>query len=1132
MTEYTVTAATLLSDLQQAMTLTDVRATYRELGRILRLVADQQTEFAALHLNSLYAKVDYLAREHHIDAALMHGVHDARVRIRRLLTYSNDELQECRLYDCRSIALFVSVLHQEPIPPALAAQLPPDGRRRAVDSSVVADYFRLYLTRWDDQYLYGRCEELPDVEEVKVGYFFRSQSLMGNWSHLRPLLYPDAQLNVVRPRLYNGIYYPELLILDPDYLVDITQICACIKEYCISPVQHLLSQLSPSEDTVHTMLGSLAGQLLDEEVHSGSCPKPYNQSYAEFVRANTFKALTTDIQTLRQEGAAQQQNIRRALCEGLAQQVGRYDARQVMLEPSFFSEMLGLQGRMDMLQLDYKVLLEQKSGKGAFVPGLPASAPPRQKEEHYVQVLLYQAILNYNFGIPNREIQTLLLYSKFTNGLIGVSPAPQLLYQAIILRNQLAGQARSCCHDGYRQLATLHPEHLRLRPVNDKFWSDYTEPQLHSVLDPIHQASPLEQAYFFRFLSFITLEHTLSKIGNQSKENSGFAAKWHDSLEEKYVAGNIYDQLQLLQPCPQHEGQVERLVFRFAPDRASEMSNFRVGDIVIAYPYPIGTEPDARRTMVFRGNITSITVSELTLELRAPQSHCHVFVRHDAEHYVWAVEHDFLESQSRSQYAGMLAFLQAPRERRDLLLFGREPRVNTHRQLRGHYGNFDELSLRVRQAEDFFLIIGPPGTGKTSYGMLNTLQEQLLEPDTNVLVTSFTNRAVDEICSKLVEQQIPFIRIGNSHSCSPEYKQYLLDEQLGQCSELTQMHRLIGSTRVIVGTTSSLSGHTALFTLKQFELAIIDEASQILEPHLMSLLAARHGEASAIRRFVMIGDHKQLPAVVQQRPFESAVNDPMLRAIGLTDCRLSLFERLLHRYHDNPRVVYMLRRQGRMHQDIADFPNQAFYQGRLQVVPLEHQVELLPATIELDNGIDCLLATRRIAFIATPLPEQIVSDKVNRIEAQMIAATAVRIYLQHQTDFDVNTTLGIIVPYRNQIATVRNAIDAYGYAPLHDITIDTVERYQGSQRDYILYGFTVQRPYQLNFLSNNTFEEEGCMIDRKLNVAMTRARRHLLLFGNPTVLAQNELFARLMQYVREREGYLEVEPADYIEGHF
>lgn len=1129
---YTVPASQLLSELYEALSLPNIRAVYHEFGRILRLVADQQTSFSALHLNSLYAKLDYLAREHQIDSSLMHGVHDARVRLRRLLTFTDAELQESRLFDFRAIALLISVLYQELVPQSLQELFPTSGQRRAIDSSIVADYFRLFVTRWDDNYLYGRCEDIPDVEEVKVCYYFRSQSLMGDWSHLRPLLYKEAQLNVVRPRLYNEVYYPELLIFNPDYLVDITSICSCFKEHSHSPQLHLLEQLSPTEDSSAILLGSFASQLLDEEVHSSSNPKSYAESYAQFIRANTFKALTADISTMREKGAAQQSNIHRALTEGLAQRVGRYDPQQVMLEPSFFSEMLGLQGRMDMLQLDYKVLLEQKSGKSAYVYGARDDDPPRQKEPHYVQVLLYQAILNYNFKIPNREIQSLLLYSKYVNGLIGVSAAPALLYEAIFVRNQMAAQAHACCRGGFRQLATLRPEQLRQRSVKDKFWNEYVAPGLHNVLDPIQQATPLEQAYFFRFLSFITLEHTLSKIGNQSKENSGFATKWHDSLEEKYVAGNIYDQLQLLDPDHEHQGSVEQLVFSFSPDRASEMSNFRLGDIVIAYPYPIGSEPDARRTMVFRGSITDITTSLLTIELRAPQSHSRVFLRHDAEHFVWAVEHDFFESSSRSQYAGMHAFLKAPRERRDLLLFQRQPRVDSTRQLRGHYGAFDDLSLRVRQADDFFLIIGPPGTGKTSYGMLNTLQEQLLEPDTNVLITSFTNRAVDEICSKLVEQKIPFVRVGNRHSCTSEYLPYLLDEQLGRMETLDDMRRFIQDTRVFVGTTTSLSSHTALFRLKQFHLAIIDEASQILEPHLMALLSARHNEQSAILRFVMIGDHKQLPAVVQQSTTESAVGEPILHAIGLKDCRLSLFERLLHRYHDDPHVVYMLRRQGRMHQDIADFPNRAFYQGLLQVVPLQHQLEPLSDMPGHEHGIDRLLMSRRVAFVATPLPNPIVSDKVNQIEAQMIAATAVRIYLMHREEFDVATTLGIIVPYRNQISTVRNAIDAYGYPLLHDITIDTVERYQGSQRDYILYGFTIQRSYQLNFLTNNSFEEDGCTIDRKLNVAMTRARKHLILYGNPELLALNELFARLIAYVREHNGYFEITPESFVSGAF
>jgi superfamily I DNA and/or RNA helicase len=150
----------------------------------------------------------------------------------------------------------------------------------------------------------------------------------------------------------------------------------------------------------------------------------------------------------------------------------------------------------------------------------------------------------------------------------------------------------------------------------------------------------------------------------------------------------------------------------------------------------------------------------------------------------------------------------------------------------------------------------------------------------------------------------------------------------------------------------------------------------------------------------------------------------------------------------------------------------------------------------------------------------------------MLAATVERIYLLHRQKFDTAKTVGVIVPYRNQISAVRNAIDAYGHPELHDITIDTVERFQGSQRDYILYGFTVQRTYQLNFLSNNTFEEDGMLIDRKLNVAMTRARKHLLMFGNPEVICEDPVFQKLVDYVKTKGYWIDVPAERYVAGGF
>ena len=227
----------------------------------------------------------------------------------------------------------------------------------------------------------------------------------------------------------------------------------------------------------------------------------------------------------------------------------------------------------------------------------------------------------------------------------------------------------------------------------------------------------------------------------------------------------------------------------------------------------------------------------------------------------------------------------------------------------------------------------------------------------------------------------------------------------------------------------------------------------------------------------------------------------------------------------------MLTRQGRMHRDIAEFPNYAFYGNRLEVVPLHHQT--LPIeTCHSQNGIEQMLRTRRIAFVAAQKPKAAASVKTNQVEAEMIAATVVQIYNICKDRFDESQTVGVIVPYRNQIATIRGAIDRYGIGVLHNITIDTVERYQGSQRDYIIYGFTVQQPYQLNFLTNNVFEEDGMVIDRKLNVAMTRARLHLVLVGNPDILRENYTFYNLLEFVKSKDGYVDVPTEQFCKGDF
>jgi superfamily I DNA and/or RNA helicase len=303
--------------------------------------------------------------------------------------------------------------------------------------------------------------------------------------------------------------------------------------------------------------------------------------------------------------------------------------------------------------------------------------------------------------------------------------------------------------------------------------------------------------------------------------------------------------------------------------------------------------------------------------------------------------------------------------------------------------------------------------------------------------------------------------------------------------------------RVYVGTVASFSSKTDLFKLKRFDVAIVDEATQILEPQLLWILSAKSSDGKdSVGKFILIGDHKQLPAVVLQSKEESEVYDERLRKIGLLNLKDSLFERLYrsHLSESDSVALDMLCRQGRMHPGVASFPNQAFYAGRLEPVGLPHQLEDISTPV---------------IFIPSQRDTDSLSGKTNRHEARMVADWAERIWNESPETFDAHATLGVITPYRSQIALIRKELQAKGIPALLDISVDTVERYQGSERDVIIYSFCVNQRHQLKFLPNLT-EENGVQIDRKLNVALTRARKRMIVMGVPEILRENPIYRSLL----------------------
>ena len=1099
-----------------------VRSRYEQMYQRLVMVLNDKTRELTIEFAGTFARLDYLCRqvqyrEQHPRA--YRQICAFRGRCTHLRQYTDDELNRLFQVDMRALCEFLAVMEGGVIPQELKPFFAVDYPEGEVRERI-ADCLRCLVDSMDDD---GMTLTGPLGETLRMPWtFFVDGQQTRSFQYLRTMMQTGSQLNLIRPWVEEEELRAEHVILEPDLLVDISTIASCFQACGASAWHYLFHLLDNEPRTSAQLLGNLAGQMLDEEVHRLGTDQPisYSESVSHFFADNALAVVTChDLLEPEQQNAfhaqarQQQQNLRQLVHRTFAED-RTIDLTKVVLEPSFYCEMLGLQGRMDLLQSDKHVLMEQKSGK------MDEYRHTHQKA-NFVQVLLYQAMLHFAYrdadGKPlrNDDIATYLLYSRYPDGLLKEAPAPRLLEEALQIRNQIAFlQSRISRGEARMFYSQLTPECLNTDHVTNRLWTDFVRPRLDETLQCLNNASPLEQDYFYRMLTFVAREHMLSKVGTPQKEASGFAALWNSTSVEKREAGDLLDHLIISQIAADNA----QITLAIARDDEGVLPNFRVGDIVVLYAYPSDAEPDARRDMVFRANIVSLSSSEVVVRLRAPQKNLSLF--HPEGSFSWALEHDFMESSYNGLYRGLYAFLQAPPERRNLLLAERAPRVDTSLSLKGDYGAFNDLVLRAKQAQDWFLLVGPPGTGKTSCGLVNILHEAMLEGQ-SVLLVSYTNRAVDEICSKLLGMQVPFVRIGSELSCAADYRPCLLSQQCRECRTAADIRQLIQSVSVVVGTTTAMTSNLSLFELKAFDLCVIDEASQILEPHLLPLLCARHGTIPAIRKFVMIGDHKQLPAVVQQSCTESEVRDPALRAIGLEDCRQSLFERLLRQCSaetNNSSLVYILTAQGRMHHDVAAYPNLHFYGNSLVEVPLKHQQRPIPYHSVSDDPDIQMLCTRRLSFIHVAKEQKkgvVVSDKVNEQEARRIARLVYacwQLYAEDGLTFRPSESVGVIVPYRHQISTIRKEIEQFGIPELLDISIDTVERYQGSQRDIIIYGFTVCRRYQLDFLTSARFEEDGCIIDRKLNVAMTRARESMILLGDAQLLGCDLLFCGLLQY--------------------
>ncbi len=485
------------------------------------------------------------------------------------------------------------------------------------------------------------------------------------------------------------------------------------------------------------------------------------------------------------------------------------------------------------------------------------------------------------------------------------------------------------------------------------------------------------------------------------------------------------------------------------------------------------------------------------------------------------------------------AFLAAPRgsaaERLADVLFGeREPSFGDEAALSFFDGALedaqrDAVALAVR-ALDVALVHGPPGTGKTR--TLVEVVRRCLARGERVLVTAASNTAVDNLAERLVDAGVEIVRVGHPARVAEAVEARSLDsltqasaewrlsrrwmqesqalrarvdrrtergtmdrrarrEALSEAWRLTKdarkqlvgvQQRILARAEVVCATATGAD--TRILEDLVFDRVVLDEATQAPDPIALIALARAP-------KAVLAGDPQQLPPTV--------IDVEAARA-GLS---VTLFERLAARC---PAAVRMLEVQHRMHEDLMAFPSRELYGGRLRAHPTvaRHRLEELPGVVA-DPQRDSPLVF--VDTAGTGFEEERAADDPSTRNpglAARVAREARRILRRGLPPRD----LAVITPYEAEARLLRGHL---AEPRKQGLEIGTVDGFQGREKEAIV----------VDLVRSNDAGELGFLTDvRRMNVALTRARRFLLVVGDSATLGAHPFYAAFLDAVAARGLWL------------
>lgn len=1087
-----------------------LKAVYHLMG----LIFMQASQREKLPITTYFARIAYVSHQFALSKSLQFYVHQFRRQFRE---HQAEDIPQVLALGAKATAEVILGIYHAPPNEVLIKWLPLDWPIQMKEVQIAAFRPKVRVLVLDDdkekEQLLARDADYPE-ELIHIQYHLadRNELFTPTIQLLKKITGFPVTLMLLDVEVgKDKIYRPKAFVLEPDYLVDVSGVAEGFQGKITHPWGYLLKKFLPFEQSVPLMLGNIANFYLDQLMTRPEVT--FKELSSKIFALNPLAfCLFSDrqIRELMEKAQGHYVRLKQMVIKGFSTEGMQAD--YCYLEPTFYSEQYGLQGRLDLLYLAPEkkgrtAIVELKSGK-PFMPNIHGISP-----NHYIQTVLYDLLVKSAFG-GQTNVGCFILYSSQEDRTLRFAPTVKTQqFEALQLRNQLLAIEYLLAELGQNSdNLLLEGDRLfnRLNPSKHPMIKGFMARDLTAFIKTYHALNDLQRSYFVAFTGFIAREHRLAKTGVQGLDKlNGLASLWLDHADEKEQQYQRLAELELIDNKSKEEAPI--LVLN-RTEKTNPLANFRQGDIAVLFP----STADGKGVLtnqVFKCTIIALNANQVSVRLRSQQFNDRIF----KENKVWNIEHDMLDGSFMSYYKGLYNWAQSPPGKRQLLLGKRPPKTATPKDIEWPDLLTDkqgEILNQMLGAEEYFLLWGPPGTGKTSV-MLHHFVRHLMEETTeNMMLLAYTNRAVDEICESIerISDDIKdqYLRIGSTYGAHADYQGQLLQNAIKGINNRKDLKSLIASRRIFVGTVASVVGKTELFKLKSFDRLIIDEASQILEPLLVGLLPR-------FPKWVLIGDHRQLPAVVTQSNSLATIKDKFLIKNGFTHLGQSLFERLyLHAQEKKWDWAFaQLSHQGRMHEDIMSFPAQFFYTNQLECLPEgtpARERQTTPLVWKLPPAANILeqkLLKNRFVFFPTDIDWESATQKTNQHEARLLIdlIKAFQRLMEHNGQPLEKGKIGIITPYRAQIAQIRSLMNEENMNP-EDFTIDTVERYQGGARDIILISLCINSPRQLESFS--ALSKEG--IDRKLNVAMTRAREHLVILGNAGILERSEIYRRLMEH--------------------